>query len=45
MEHAEDRPIPTFLASFDETSSCLTSNENVSQPMFVDYKNGKLFQE
>ena len=43
-EHADDRPIPTFLASYDDKSASLISPENISQPIFIDHKNGKLFR-
>lgn len=43
MAHADDRPMPTFLASYDETSHRLNpKNENVSQSLFVE--NGKLLR-
>jgi len=45
MEHSDDRPMPTFMASYDETSASLISPENVSGPMFIDHRNGKLFRD
>lgn len=43
MVHADDRPMPPFLASYDEISHSLTStNDNVSQSLLVE--NGKLFR-
>ena len=45
MEHAEDRPLHTFMASLDETSSTLRpENVNISQQLFLNQKNGKLFK-
>lgn len=44
MERADDGPIPTFLASYDETSASLISPENVFEPIFIDYEKGKLFR-
>src|SRR5688572_28247021 len=43
MEHADDRPLPAFMASYDETSSeLLPKGQTVSQPILVDQKNGKI---
>jgi len=44
VEHADDRPMPTFQASYDEVTASLISSENVVEPMFIDHKNGKLFK-
>lgn len=45
MAHADDRPLPTFLASYDERSEQLNpENSNISQPLFVDSKSGILFK-
>src|SRR5688572_2441134 len=43
MAHADDRPMPTFLASYDETSHSLNpKGGNVSQALFIE--NGKLLR-
>lgn len=45
MAHADDRPLPTFLASYDETSSeLLPKGKTVSHSIFVDQKNGKILR-
>jgi hypothetical protein len=45
MEHADDRPLPTFLASYDETSSeLLPKGETISHSIFLDQENGKIFK-
>jgi hypothetical protein len=44
MAHADDRPIPTFLASYDEQSHQLSSKSvNVTHSLFI--KNGRLFRD
>ena len=44
MEHADDRSLPTFLASYDEVSLQLhPKDQNVSHPIFLDQENGKMF--
>jgi hypothetical protein len=43
LAHADDRPMPTFLASYDKTSNSLTStSDNNSHLLLVE--NGKLFR-
>jgi hypothetical protein len=43
MAHADDRPLPTFFASYDERSEQLnSSNPNISKSIFIDMKNNKL---
>lgn len=45
MEHADDRPLPTFLASYDKTSSeLLPKGKTVSHSIFLDHENGKIFK-
>jgi hypothetical protein len=45
MEHADDRPLSTFTASYDETSSeLLPKGETGSRSIFVDQKNGKILR-
>jgi hypothetical protein len=45
MEHSESRPLPTFQASFDKTSSMLVAeNELVSHPLYFDSENKKLYK-
>ena len=45
MQYADDRPLPTYIAAYDENSKLLTSkNSNVSQSIFLDIENGKLFK-
>ncbi len=45
MDHADDRPLPTFLAFYDEQSSELRAKgQKVSHSIFIDQKNGKLFK-
>jgi hypothetical protein len=45
MAHADDRPLPTFLASYDaQTKSLNSSNSNVSQTIIVDAENEKLYK-
>ena len=44
MTHAEDRPLPTFFASYDEESSALKpENSSQAQPIFVE--KGRLFKD
>jgi hypothetical protein len=44
MAHAEDRPLPTFLASYDDQLGALTSeNPRGMQPIFIE--NGRLFKD
>ena len=44
MAHAEDRPLPTFLASYDKQLRALTSeNPGGMQPIFIE--NGRLFKD
>lgn len=44
MAHAEDRPLPTFLASYDDQLGALTSeNSGSMQPIFIE--NGRLFKD
>ena len=43
MSHAEDRPLPTFFASYDDNLGALTpENSGLIQPIFVE--NGRLFK-
>lgn len=45
MQHADDRPLPTYIAAYDVGSKMLTANHsNVSQSIFLDIENGKLFK-
>jgi hypothetical protein len=45
MAHADDRPLPTFLASYDaRTSSLNSNNSNVSQTIILDAENAKLYK-
>lgn len=44
MAHAEDRPLPAFLASYDETANALTpENAAIAPIIFVDREIGTLF--
>ena len=44
MSHAEDRPLPTFFASYDEESSALKpQNSSQMRPIFVE--KGSLFKD
>jgi hypothetical protein len=44
LAHAEDRPLPTFLASYDDQLGALTSeNSGGMQPIFIE--NGRLFKD
>lgn len=45
MAHADDRPLPTFLASYDEESNQLNPDNSMTQPIFIDKENGKLFKD
>jgi hypothetical protein len=43
MAHADDRPLPTFFASYDERSERLNpDNSDISKPIFIDTKGNKL---
>jgi hypothetical protein len=45
MQQADDQPLPIYIAAYDENSKSLTSkNSNVSQSIFLDIENGKLFK-
>ncbi|MBA4056152.1 MAG: hypothetical protein C0490_15665 [Marivirga sp.] len=45
MAHADDRPLPTFLASYDANTNSLNSNNsNVSQTIVLDTENEKLYK-
>lgn len=45
MEHADDRPLPNFIAKYDDhTKALIAKSENVSQGLFLDAENGKLFK-
>jgi hypothetical protein len=45
MAHADDRPLPTFLASYDAHTKSLNSNSsNVSQTIVLDAENAKLYK-
>jgi hypothetical protein len=45
MAHADDRPLPTFLASYDaHTKSLNPKSANVSQTIILDSKNEKLYK-
>lgn len=45
MEHADDRPLPSFVASYDPASGSLTSqNHNINESFFLDEDNVKLFR-
>ncbi len=45
MAHADDRPLPTFIASYDaHTRSLNSNNPNVSQTIVLDAKNEKLYK-
>ena len=45
MEHAEDRSMPTFFASYDETAKILNpTDKNISPAISIDNKKGKLFK-
>lgn len=44
MAHAEDRPLPTFLASYDEHLGALTpESSSTMQPILID--EGRLFRD
>lgn len=44
MEHADDRPLPTYIAVYDNKSKVLRAeNGNVSLSIFLDPKHDKLF--
>ena len=44
MEHADERPMPTFYASYDEGSLQLNpKNQSISGSIFLDQGNGKIF--
>ena len=46
MQHADDRPLPTFVAAYDEKSKSLTvKSGNMSQRIFIDAGNGKLYRK
>ena len=45
MEHSEEKPLPTFKATYDEVSSSLIAdNDLISYPLFLDKEEGKLFR-
>ena len=45
MKHAEDRPLPTFEASFDATSNSLIADDQLlSYPLFVDSERKRLYK-
>jgi hypothetical protein len=45
MAHADDRPMPTFMASFDDESNQLNpQNSDVSRSLLIDIGQGKLFR-
>jgi hypothetical protein len=45
MAHADDRPLPTFLASYDaHTKSLNSNNSNVSETIVLDAENAKLYK-
>ena len=44
MSHAEDRPLPTFFASYDDKSGALRpDNSGFMQPIFIE--KGRLFKD
>lgn len=44
MTHAEDRPLPTFFASYDDKSGALRpDNSGLTQPIFIE--KGRLFKD
>jgi hypothetical protein len=44
MAHADDRPLQTFLASYDERSEKLNPlNSSMTQSIFIDEEGSKLF--
>ncbi len=45
MAHSENRPMPTFTASFDEALSQLNPQNSLSgEPLFIDKDAGKMFR-
>jgi hypothetical protein len=46
MAHAEDKPLPTFFASYDKQSeSLLPEKTGYAQPIFIDDENGTIFKD
>lgn len=46
MAHAEDRPIPTFFAVYDEVSKSLAPEDlDFARPIFFDSEEGVLFKD
>ena len=43
MEHADDRPLSTYQAQFEERSNSLTTE--LSPPLFLDFKENSLFKD
>lgn len=43
MDHAEDRPMPTFQAVFDSTDGSL--NSELMPHLFLDLKRGQLYKD
>jgi len=45
MEHSEDRPLPSFVAIYDEHTQALQSqNDLITQSIFLDGNGEKLFR-
>lgn len=46
MAHADDRPLPTFFASYDHnTKSLKPQGQEISNSIYIDQANGKLFKD
>lgn len=46
MAHADDRPLPTFFASYDQnTNSLKPQGQEVPNSIYLDQENGKLFKD
>ena len=46
MSHAEDRPLPTDFASYNDKSNKLSpENTELGQPIFIDHENATLFRD
>lgn len=46
MAHADDRPLPTFFASYDQnTNSLKPQGQAASNSIYLDQANGKLFKD
>jgi hypothetical protein len=46
MAHADDRPLPTFFASYDHQSGSLKpASSDLSQSIFIDKETGNLYKD